>query len=187
MHCFKCGTNLKEWWPLEELLSGPAMLPIAPATLPQKEGRSRWIWIFFAIVLICAGSAGIFIGRYALGPNVFPATSVSSVQINANFPPSAPVPISEPAPSPGAEALPESKSVPLVAPQLGSDRYVCGEYMIRYRVQKGDSPWRVAAALTGAGENWHLLWPELKDKPLKVGCVLELRLKKLEILYRQKP
>jgi Tfp pilus assembly protein FimV len=48
--------------------------------------------------------------------------------------------------------------------------------LIQYRVQKGDSLWRVAAALTGRGSNWVELWPEYRghERKLMPGSVLEV-------------
>jgi nucleoid-associated protein YgaU len=46
--------------------------------------------------------------------------------------------------------------------------------VILYRVQPGDSLWRIAAALTGDGRNWKTLWPTIDPaRPLAVGAVLE--------------
>ena len=47
--------------------------------------------------------------------------------------------------------------------------------VVRYRVQPGDSLWRVAAALTGDGRNWKTLWPSRPpEHPLAVGTMLEV-------------
>jgi hypothetical protein len=54
--------------------------------------------------------------------------------------------------------------------------------VLRYCVQKGDSAWRIAAAMTGAGQNWQLLWPELKNKPIQIGGILEVRIDRIEAL-----
>lgn len=47
--------------------------------------------------------------------------------------------------------------------------------VVSYRVQPGDSLWRIAAALTGDGRNWTSLWPATDaTRPLVVGTVLEV-------------
>ncbi len=49
--------------------------------------------------------------------------------------------------------------------------------VIHYRVQRGDSLWRVALALTGRGADWSSLWPEYagRELELEVGTVLEIQ------------
>jgi hypothetical protein len=44
---------------------------------------------------------------------------------------------------------------------------------VRYTVQSGDSPWRIAAALTGQGWRWRELWPDSPPR-LVPGMVLDL-------------
>jgi nucleoid-associated protein YgaU len=47
--------------------------------------------------------------------------------------------------------------------------------VVSYRVQPGDSLWRIAAALTGDGGNWRTLWPQTDAaRPLVVGTMLEV-------------
>jgi hypothetical protein len=48
--------------------------------------------------------------------------------------------------------------------------------LVHYTIQPGDSLWRVAAALTGDGENWRRLWPEYegREKQLQRGTGLEI-------------
>lgn len=46
---------------------------------------------------------------------------------------------------------------------------------VRYTVQPGDSPWRIAAALTGHGQRWRELWPGPPPK-LRPGMVLDVPL-----------
>jgi hypothetical protein len=44
---------------------------------------------------------------------------------------------------------------------------------LRYTVQRGDSPWRIAVALTGDGRRWRELWADPAPM-LQPGMVLEL-------------
>jgi hypothetical protein len=50
--------------------------------------------------------------------------------------------------------------------------------MVHYRVQRGDSLWRIAASLTGDGSKWKDLWPERSDgdAAIAVGSVVEVDL-----------
>ena len=50
--------------------------------------------------------------------------------------------------------------------------------VIRYRVQRGDSLWRIAASLAGDGRRWRELFPEQANAaaPIAVGSVLEVDL-----------
>ncbi|HET9317726.1 MAG TPA: LysM peptidoglycan-binding domain-containing protein [Vicinamibacteria bacterium] len=46
---------------------------------------------------------------------------------------------------------------------------------VAYRVQPGDSLWRISAAFTGDGRNWRTLWPAIAPSdPLVVGTVLQV-------------
>lgn len=49
--------------------------------------------------------------------------------------------------------------------------------IIHYQVQRGDSLWRVASALTGQGSDWSSLWPDYagRERELEVGAVLQVR------------
>ncbi len=53
--------------------------------------------------------------------------------------------------------------------------------VVRYRVQRGDSLWRVAAAVTGDGRRWKDLWPDRASAtPLRAGEVLVIDPDRLE-------
>ncbi len=75
-----------------------------------------------------------------------------------------------------APVLTVPASVPSTAPAVPAARAVdASPRVVSYRVQPGDSLWRIAAALTGDGGNWTTLWPATDAaKPLAVGTVLEV-------------
>jgi nucleoid-associated protein YgaU len=72
-------------------------------------------------------------------------------------------------PEPPHTALPAapSRAPAAVAARAGSPA------PLRYTVQRGDSPWRIAAALTGDGRRWRELWAS-PAPTLHPGMVLEL-------------
>jgi nucleoid-associated protein YgaU len=77
---------------------------------------------------------------------------------------------------PVATATPASVAVaPAPTPVPEARASVPAGASVTYRVQPGDSLWRVAAALTGDGRNWRTLWPALEpERPLTVGTMLEV-------------
>jgi LysM domain-containing protein len=66
---------------------------------------------------------------------------------------------------------------PTPAPLLPPSR------LIDYRVQRGDSLWRIAAAVTGDGHRWRELWPEHAgtDGRITAGTVLQVDLSRLPV------
>jgi nucleoid-associated protein YgaU len=52
---------------------------------------------------------------------------------------------------------------------------------LSYRVQRGDSLWRIAASLTGDGRRWRELWPEHAAGAGRIapGTVLEVELRQV--------
>jgi hypothetical protein len=72
-------------------------------------------------------------------------------------------------------ALPATSAPP---PPVSSPR----PEVLTYRVQRGDSLWRIASAVTGDGRRWRELWPERRDGDGRVaaGTVLRLDLSRLE-------
>jgi hypothetical protein len=52
---------------------------------------------------------------------------------------------------------------------------------ISYRVQRGDSLWRIAASLTGDGRRWRELWPQHEAAAGRIapGTVLEVDLRRV--------
>jgi 5'-nucleotidase len=79
--------------------------------------------------------------------------------------------LGRPAPPAAAPVVP-----PATAPAVTAQASPAAPAVVRYRVQRGDSLWRVAAALTGDGDRWRELWPALDQKPgpLLPGTVLEV-------------
>jgi hypothetical protein len=53
--------------------------------------------------------------------------------------------------------------------------------VLTYRVQRGDSLWRIASAITGDGRRWRELWPEHQggEGRIAAGTVLRLDLSRL--------
>jgi hypothetical protein len=78
-----------------------------------------------------------------------------------------------PAPRPAALPAPVPTPPPLLPPP---------PEVLTYRVQRGDSLWRIASAVTGDGRRWRELWPEHRDGEgrLLAGTVLRLDLSRLE-------
>ena len=58
--------------------------------------------------------------------------------------------------------------------------------VITYRVQRGDSLWRIAASLTGDGRRWRELWPEhaAGDGRIGAGAVLRVDARRLSTSAR---
>jgi hypothetical protein len=59
--------------------------------------------------------------------------------------------------------------------------------VVRYRVQRGDSLWRIAAAFTGEGHRWRELWPQHArgHGTVRAGEVLEVEMGRLSRPPRQ--
>ena len=82
----------------------------------------------------------------------------------------APIATVAPPPPPSTLAT-AAATAPVAEPRESAPRPA----VFRYRVQPGDSLWRVAAALTGDGRNWKTLWPSRPpEHPLAVGTMLEV-------------
>lgn len=81
-------------------------------------------------------------------------------------------PIGSGSPVPSSMSL--SASPETLAPPTVASGVTARSSRLPYRVQRGDSLWRIAAALTGDGRNWRTLWPERDpSEPLVVGTVIE--------------
>jgi nucleoid-associated protein YgaU len=77
----------------------------------------------------------------------------------------------------GTAHAPDQGVAPVTSPAatLPAQAKDAAPRVVSYRVQPGDSLWRIAAALTGDGRNWTSLWPATDAaRPLAVGTVLEV-------------
>ena len=113
--------------------------------------------------------------RWSIVPIVFAAALGALAATIALWAPARVAPVRRPA-SVSVGAAPAAPTAP-VAPDHSHDTRVGAPPVpaIAYRVQPGDSLWRIAAALTGDGRNWKTLWPTMDPaRPLAVGTVLEL-------------
>src|SRR5262245_22992287 len=66
----------------------------------------------------------------------------------------------------GVIALRPAPRAPLAAvpsPPAPSPSAPPAPAVLSYRVQRGDSLWRIASAVTGDGRRWRDLWPEHRD------------------------
>lgn len=144
--CFRCESPLAAWWPFEDAVQRSRVaVSEAPGTPAVRRGRSL---VSLAIAaLVGAAAARLWTGAVLVdSPSVSVSTSTTATDVPR---------LSETAPSATAAAVSPAR--------------------LSYRVQPGDSLWRVAAALTGDGRNWRTLWPERDpSEPLEVGTVLEV-------------
>ena len=162
--CFRCETALGAWWGFEEALSGtelggarPVAVPVdvnVPESVPPPPARIR-LALFSALAVAAA---------LAVGFVSFHATKVER-PVSVVEAPTAPV-----------------ATLPTPAPDPPPSR--AASQVVHYRVQRGDSLWRIAASLTGDGSKWKELWPERADAdaPIVVGTVLDVHLERLEAL-----
>jgi hypothetical protein len=148
--CFRCTTELTYWWPLEDALRNRAPGPTQIPDNPSRPGRASF-FPFVSILLLGAllGFAGGNLWRGAAEGRPTEEVSVSA----------------ELSPSPQEEPAPVVTAAEPLVPQV-----------VLYTMQSGDSLWRVAAALTGDGENWRRLWPAYqgREKELRRGTTLDI-------------
>jgi nucleoid-associated protein YgaU len=150
--CFRCETPLAAWWPFEKGLDEAVAEPVAVlgARSAVSEGvrptPRRGYGALMAAVAVSL-VAGLLAGRAVVkAPASLPMPTTANPSLST-LPPPVPAP---PFPTPSAEA----------------------RAIVSYRVQPGDSLWRIAAAVTGDGRCWRQLWPELEGQLLRPGMVL---------------
>jgi hypothetical protein len=152
--CFRCTTELTNWWPLEEALrTGPAAVDTPTRVQPPATQRS---YSHYGAVLVL----GVLLGL--AGANRWFAPRPDEHVPQEVFRDEAP----RPSPRGEATSAPETTTPPTDRP------------LVLYTVQPGDSLWRIAAALTGDGRNWQDLWPsyEGRETRLPLGAQLEIPL-----------
>jgi len=153
--CFRCESDLELWWPLDESLRAleGETFPMVGARRPGPAGRRlrRWAgrnvgWLVPAALM--AGLAGAL--WLSLDSTRRPRAGLpddSSLDTPRAAPSSKPA-RSVAAPVAATDVAPAVRSATPPGPASRT---------IRYRVQAGDSLWRIAAALKGDARRW----PEL--------------------------
>jgi hypothetical protein len=145
--CFRCETRLAPWWDFEGALArtgGGEAAPAAAARAPHSRG------VLAAAVL----------GELAFG--VAAGWGLAGSDRGAGHPP---VPHAASTVPPPPPAVP-----PALASGGGGGE--AAPRRVTYRVQRGDSLWRIAKAFTGDGRRWRELWPERADGRLTLNEVL---------------
>ena len=142
--CFRCETPLRPWWPFEDALSTSSRQPQALSLQPATVASPSR-----SRARTLGTGLALVMGGAVLG---FLGRS-----------PDRPDP-----PRPSRPSPPALTHIPSPSPRPASPT------TITYRVQRGDSLWRIAAALTGEGSRWRELWPDRPDHPLLPGTLLEV-------------
>lgn len=141
--CFRCETPLSRWWDFEGALAQTgSTAPVAPPAARGRASKAPWI---------AAVIGGMALGA-AAGWRLRGERTVRAVPVAA------------------ASAAPVSS--PSAAPHTPARASIVAPRRVAYRVQRGDSLWRIAAALTGEGHRWRELWPERKHGRLTRNEVL---------------
>jgi nucleoid-associated protein YgaU len=152
--CFRCETPLAAWWPFEgtaRAVDATRGENLALRQMALSQPRRPVAWVALAFVL---GSAvTLLTARWMEAPP--PVAAIAPASLVA-----AP---SRATPAPSTRAAPATRTEP-GAPRL-----------VTYRVQRGDSLWRIAAALTGDGDRWRALFPSHDpSRPLRPGATLSI-------------
>jgi hypothetical protein len=172
--CFRCENPLTAWWEVERIVRemDAEPPPLQAGLLPTAggvEGRlaSTSARRQGALATALAGAISLGIGM-AVGPYVgaamapFAAGSRPMDDVRAG----AAAPLISPAVLPRVAPLDTS---------IGDTTRLPQAVTIRYRVQPGDSRWRIAAALLGDGARWTELWTaEEARSPLRSGLTLDV-------------
>jgi hypothetical protein len=203
--CFRCEGDLEEWWRIDALITGlgreeegtrvAGEFGDAVPSVEVPGGRATGDGMAGG-VLRDAGASAMPVGAAGCGlparraPRVRTSVLATTVALLALMwggvgfvtgwvlgveMPAADVASDQPMDEGGApqEDEPEARSTE-------DDRELW--LALTYTVQRGDSPWRIAAALTGSGRNWVWIWAfnGLSDN-LRPGDQLEIRLQELPV------
>jgi nucleoid-associated protein YgaU len=152
--CFRCETPLAAWWPFEDTARAVDATRGENLALRQMALSERRRPVASLAIAFGLGSAvALSIARWMEAPP--PGAAIAPASLVA-------------APSPEAHG-PSTRAAP-------ATRTVSGvPTLVTYRVQRGDSLWRIAAALTGDGGRWRALFPSHDpSRPLRPGATLSI-------------
>lgn len=147
--CFRCETALGAWWPFEASLGGlvgpEARARESSPAAPAPPPGARTAWV----------------GAAALLAGVLAASAFWAWRGEREARPAGEIP------------SPVASRVTSASPVLSTPS-AARQPVVAYRVQRGDSLWRIAAAFTGDGRNWRKLWPDGDRRRLLPGAVVEV-------------
>jgi nucleoid-associated protein YgaU len=127
--CFRCETDLGRWWPLDASLQALAAAATPRPAPASSDGVAPWAPRL----------------RAMMGPALLIGGLLGAVLLHLET--------TQPPVAPLTAPVPARPARPLPAPDAPPDP----ASTVRYVVQRGDSLWRIAAALQGDGARW----PEL--------------------------
>ena len=184
--CFRCESPLARWWEFVDAAGGAPATTSAPHVVaaavdapPLDRPFHRGPYVVFSALV-----AGLLMGWWAARPAFAPSEPAAPRAAVAT-----PVTVS---PATETRVAPDPAVVSTVEPPAASrsssaarsfsaarpSSTSASRSRVRYRVQPGDSPWRVSAALLGSGHRWRELWPEASTSApvLRAGAVLDLEI-----------
>lgn len=130
--CFRCETDLTAWWPLHG-----ALVAMAAAVVPVTEDPTARVAPPAPLLRTRVGAPAVALVVGLMAGGLFPGRPGGTQ----------PIPASPPRPE---------RSVPPVRPATHPPeaRLAAPSTTVRYVVQRGDSLWRIAAALKGDARRW---------------------------------
>lgn len=157
--CFRCEADLSRWWPLEDAIRTAAAGPGHAQGVSSVRRNEGSRWP----ILIAIGVLGCVVGAGLVRIGWMGRHQVNPV-------------------------TPETRMSGTTQPS-SIQAVHAGEPFVLYRVQTGDSLWRIAAAFTGDGNGWASLFPEYvgRERELRVGAVLSVNLQPQDGVKTSKP